>query len=78
MNATEFKAKCLALLDDVRITGETIIIEKRGKPVAQLTSYTQYDSPIPQQSLRGTARILGDITKPVVDSTEWLAARDDT
>ena len=52
--------------------------EKRGKPVAQLTSYTQYDSPIPQQSLRGTARILGDITKPVVDSTEWLAARDDT
>lgn len=32
--ASEFKAKCLALLDDVDPDG--IIITKRGKPVARL------------------------------------------
>jgi prevent-host-death family protein len=34
--AGEFKAKCLALLDDVAQTNEKIIITKYGKPVAQV------------------------------------------
>lgn len=36
MNATEFKAKCLGVLDDVRKDGAEVIITKRGKPVARL------------------------------------------
>ena len=35
-NASEFKAKCLAILDQVNSTRETVTILKRGKPVAQL------------------------------------------
>lgn len=34
VTATEFKAKCLALLDQVSKTGDTITVTKRGKPVA--------------------------------------------
>jgi prevent-host-death family protein len=34
--AGEFKAKCLALLDEVRDQQEEIIVTKRGKPVAKL------------------------------------------
>ena len=34
VTATEFKAKCLALLDEVAKTGGTITVTKRGKPVA--------------------------------------------
>ena len=34
--AGRFKAQCLRLLDDVAETGETIIVTKRGKPVARL------------------------------------------
>ena len=34
--AGEFKAKCLALLDEVRDNDEEIIVTKRGKPVARL------------------------------------------
>ena len=34
--ASEFKAKCLALLDRVSETGETIVVTKRGKPVARV------------------------------------------
>jgi prevent-host-death family protein len=34
--ASEFKAKCLALLDHVAETKETLIVTKRGKPVAKV------------------------------------------
>ena len=71
INATEFKAKCLALLDEVHGTGDTIIIEKRGKPVAQLTSFVDFHQDTPQSSLRGTARVVGDIIKPVIMPEEW-------
>lgn len=38
ISATEFKAKCLELMDLVNETGETIQITKRGKVVAWLTA----------------------------------------
>jgi prevent-host-death family protein len=34
--AGEFKAKCLALLDEVAATGEELVVTKRGKPVARV------------------------------------------
>jgi len=34
--ATRFKAECLQLLDEVADSGETIIVTKRGKPVARI------------------------------------------
>lgn len=36
VNVTEFKAKCLALLDDVGERGGTITITKRGRPLARV------------------------------------------
>ena len=36
VKAAEFKQTCLALMDEVERTGGTIIITKRGKPVARL------------------------------------------
>ncbi|MGH3136209.1 MAG: type II toxin-antitoxin system Phd/YefM family antitoxin [Gaiellaceae bacterium] len=34
--AGRFKAQCLKLLDEVAESGETIVVTKRGKPVAKL------------------------------------------
>ncbi|GIU94406.1 MAG: hypothetical protein KatS3mg012_0863 [Gaiellaceae bacterium] len=34
--AARFKAQCLRLLDEVAETGETIVVTKRGKPVARI------------------------------------------
>jgi prevent-host-death family protein len=34
VTATEFKAKCLSMLDDIAQNGGTITVTKRGKPVA--------------------------------------------
>jgi len=36
VSATEFKAKCLAILDEVDDQGGTVTITKRGRPVAVL------------------------------------------
>ena len=37
MKASEFKTKCLALMDEIAESGEEIVITKYGKPVAKLT-----------------------------------------
>ena len=34
--ASEFKAKCLAILDEVAETYEMVVVTKRGKPVARV------------------------------------------
>ena len=36
MKAGEFKARCLAVMDEVAATGEPVVITKRGKPIARL------------------------------------------
>ena len=40
IKASEFKAKCLALMDEVARTGKTMVVTKNGKPVAELRAYT--------------------------------------
>lgn len=70
-SASEFKAKCLAILDQVNSTRETVTILKRGKPVAQLVPPVQQESGYPQDDLRGSVRILGDIEAPVLPAEAW-------
>jgi prevent-host-death family protein len=75
MNASDFKATCLALLDEVAMTGEEIVILKRGKPVAKLVAATREKDGYPQDALKGTVHIVGDIIGPVVDPDDWEANR---
>ena len=41
IKASEFKAKCLKLMDEVAENGEEIVITKNGKPVAKLTAFRE-------------------------------------
>ena len=41
IKASEFKAKCLKLMDEVAETGEEIIITKHGHPVSRLAPYRE-------------------------------------
>jgi len=75
LSASEFKAKCLAILDEVKRTGEGITILKRGRPVAQLLPVVPREKGFPQQQLKGTAEILGDIVAPVLPPDAWEAVR---
>jgi len=71
IKASEFKAKCLSLMDTVAITGETLVVTKNGKPVAELRPYSsgRIDSPF---GLHPTLAIHGDVVSPL-DETLWKA-----
>ena len=74
---SEFKAKCLALLEQVRRTRQPIRITRHGKPVAEVVP----PSPVEDRSawmgsMKGRMEILGDVISPASDEDEWEALRD--
>ncbi len=73
MNATQFKAQCLAVLDQVEKTGESVLILKRGRVVARLASAYVAKASTPRDRLKGSIEILGDIIGPVLPPTDWHA-----
>lgn len=75
INASQFKSRCLALLDEVALTGEPLLILKRGKPVAQLIRPSTTEMSFPQHRLFGTVTITGDLLEPAVPEESWDAAR---
>ena len=71
INASEFKAKCLAILEEVAQTGQPVTILKRGKPIAQLVPSVPRHGRFPQDMLMGTVHIQGDIEAPVLPPEAW-------
>ena len=69
--AGEFKAKCLKMLDEVEVKRKTLVITKRGRPVAQVL-------PMPPKkelfgAMRGSGVIVGDIVSPL--ESDWEALK---
>ncbi len=74
---SEFKAKCLALLEQVHKTKKPIRVTRFGKPVAEVVPPTLSGQPADWLgSLADTMEILGDIVSPVIEETDWEALRD--
>jgi prevent-host-death family protein len=69
--AGEFKAKCLALLDEVEKTRKEIVITKRGRPVARVVPIDQEKRATTWGRMKGTIEILGDIISPIDE--KWVA-----
>ena len=59
--ATEFKAKCPALLDEIEKQGGSITITRRGRPVAVVGPVKKRAWKSPGNILAGRVRIVGDI-----------------
>lgn len=68
--ASEFKTHCLSLLDEVHDHGETLIILKRGKPVARVLPFVSA-SDLPQLSLLGTVSAEDDLLEPPLPESAW-------
>ena len=73
---SEFKAKCLALLEQVRKTKKPLRITRRGKPVAEIVP----PNPTAESgswvgSMAGTFKIVGDIVSPVIDEGDIEALK---
>lgn len=66
IQASEFKAKCLALMDEVSRTGEPLVITKNGKPVAELRPCSGRKAT--PWGMHPALRITGDIVEPVEDA----------
>ena len=67
--ATEFKAKCLAYLDQVQQTRAEIVLTKHGKPVAKLVPVEETEQSAFGR-LAGTVQVLGDIVSPLNEAWE--------
>ena len=59
VSASEFKAKCLKMLE--RLDPQGIIITKRGQPVAKVIPFPGLSSEKLYGSMRGKIEIRGDI-----------------
>ena len=73
IKASEFKARCLKLMDEVAENGGEIVITKNGRPTARLVAYRQK----PQTLFgidRGRLEIVGDLDDPM--DVEWDAESD--
>ncbi len=70
--ASEFKSKCLKIMDQVAETGEGVLITKRGVPVAELVPLRNVPETIFGVD-KGSIRILGEILAPI--DVEWEAMK---
>ena len=70
MAAGEFKARCLEVMDQVKSTRASVVITKRGKPVAKLVPVEEAD-PWVAGRLAGKIEIIGDIVSPITPLEDW-------
>lgn len=72
---SEFKAKCLALLEEVQKTKKPILVTKFGKPIAEVSPPSLHEkSRSWLGSMKGEIEFLGDIVSPVFDERDWKEA----
>ena len=70
MAAGTFKAQCLAVMDQVLETGESVLITKHGKPVAKLVP-AQNNADDIFGYMAGKVKVVGDIVGPVTPLEDW-------
>jgi len=74
---SEFKATCLRLLDNVKKTGQPLLVTRRGEPIVIVTP-----PPPPQKpdswlgSMKDTIKTTGDIISPVLNEKDWEVLQD--
>lgn len=68
--AGKFKSECLKIMDDVKSSGQEIVITKRNIPIVRMTPYTETKSLL-FGALQGSVKIEGDIIAPIDE--DWDA-----
>jgi prevent-host-death family protein len=75
INAAEFKAKCLKLIDEVAATHEPLVITKRGKPLAKLVPIDDDSDVSLFGYMKGTVTMQGDTAAAMPEP--WSAESGD-
>lgn len=74
---SQFKAKCLAILQRVKRTGKPVLVTRFGKPIAEIVPPTRQAAGhtwIGSFASRG--RIVGDIVAPASEMGDWEVHRE--
>ena len=66
--AGSFKARCLAVMDEVQAKRQTVVITKHGRPVAKLVPADKGTDEI-YNFLRGKGAVIGDVISPAIE--DW-------
>ena len=64
IKASEFKAKCLQLMDEVKATGKEIVITKNGEPVSKLVPFKKRPETL-YGAHKKAVKVHGDIISPL-------------
>jgi prevent-host-death family protein len=65
-----FKAKCLAVMDEVQRKAQPVVVTKRGKPVVKIVPVSNEPDDL-FGFMKGKMEIVGDIVSPVFSEDEW-------
>jgi prevent-host-death family protein len=76
VSISEFKAKCLGLIEQVHKTRQPLRITRHGRPVAEVVPASPDRKRKFLGDMIGTAKITGDIVSPVIDLADIEAYRD--
>jgi len=75
MAAGDFKAKCLAVMDEVQAKREVVVLTKYGKPVAKLVPMEFGNGTDPIFGfMKGRGRLVGnpiDLVRPIIPEEDW-------
>lgn len=74
ITATNFKTKCLRIMDQVNEYHEEVIITKHGKPIAKLLPISTEPGKTLYGFMKNSVKIKGDITIPLED--KWNAENE--
>lgn len=70
---SKFKATCLAVLDEVRRTGQPVLVTRFGKPVAEIVPPPKPPTGAWLGAMRNQGAILGSLVEPVSHPQDWEA-----
>jgi len=77
VSISEFKAKCIGLLEQVRKTKQPLRVVRHGKPIVEIVPATErVDRMEWIGSMKDSVEILGDIISPATDEDDWEVLRD--
>lgn len=76
VSISEFKAKCLGLIERVHKTRQPLRITRHGRPVAEVIPAGPNRKRKFLGDMVGTAEIVGDIVSPIIDLEDIEAYRD--
>lgn len=66
-----FKAKCLAIMDEVQAKRQPVLVTKRGKPIVKIVPATTREKDDIFGFYKGKGEILGDVLSPGFAPEEW-------